>query len=88
MKRFALLVLFAALTSCATTGATTADLSPELQSRWDACEPSIARWCRVQAHGDPAHELECKRDARRGYASASTEQLRARYLVDHGCTQQ
>lgn len=83
----AMIALVAALSSCATTStqAATSNLSPELQSRWDACEPQINRWCHDQAHGDPTHELECKRDARRGFSEASSEDLRARYLRDHGC---
>jgi hypothetical protein len=86
MKHLSLLALFAGLSSCATTTAQS-NLSPELQSRWDACEPAIRNWCHAQAHGDPAHETDCRRDARHGYATLSDESLRARYLRDHGCAQ-
>jgi|LNFM01.1.fsa_nt_gb hypothetical protein len=86
MKRIVLAALLAALASCATTGTTTStELSPELQSRWNSCEESVGRWCHDHAHGDIAHENECKRDARRGFASVSTEEQRTRYLRDHGC---
>jgi hypothetical protein len=81
------------LAGCATTqsaggGEASSNLSPELQARYDACAAAIDRWCHEHAHGDVAHESQCRREARRDFARITDEAQRTRYLSDHGCPQQ
>lgn len=86
MKRTILTALLALTMSCATTStASTSSLSPEAQSQWNACEAQITTHCHEHAYGDPAHESECIRDARRDYAQLATTEARTRFLREHAC---
>lgn len=86
MKRLILTALLALSASCATTStSSTTTLPPAVQAQWNACEEQINHHCHEHAYGDPAHESECRRDARRDFAQLTTDEARTRFLREHAC---
>lgn len=84
MKRLSVLGLLAILSGCATTGATST-MTPEVQTKWQSCEAAINTRCHDRAHGDPAHESACRRDARREFSNLNDDASRDQFLRDRGC---
>lgn len=86
MKYLAMVLLMGASTACATNRAANIPIAPAYQAQWQQCERSVENYCHEHAQGDPNHELDCERQARRQFAEADSDAARRAALAGHGCT--